>query len=168
MTAVDYLKHLCAPWQSLYSNSSGVSVAVTATHIVSLVVGGGLAIAADRTTLRALRRETPDWPYHLAELHAVHRPVVIMLTLLFISGALLAAADIETFATSVLFWIKLSLVALLLLNGSVLYNAETRLARAHDAGAITAGLQLRLKLTSYASLALWLLTAITGTVLTIS
>lgn len=167
MTVVESLTKIVAPWQSLYSNSTVVSTVVTTTHIVSLLVGGGLAIAADRTTLRALRRDTPDWRYHLAELHAVHRPVVGMLAVLFLSGLLLAAADIGTFLTSVLFWIKLTLVALLVLNGTLLYHTETRVAaQAHHSGTISNRLQHRLKLTAYASLALWLLTAITGTVLT--
>lgn len=161
MSLVQSLSGAFAPWQNLYSNSKLVATTVTTTHIVSLLVGGGLAIAADRTTLRALKREEPDWPLHLTELHAVHRPVLAMLALLFLSGVALAAADIETFATSPMFWVKLALVALLLVNGGVLYQTETRLKQG-----LSTTLQKRLGLTTRVSLVLWILTAIAGTVLT--
>ncbi|HUP89733.1 MAG TPA: hypothetical protein VM100_10290 [Longimicrobiales bacterium] len=158
---VETLTSAFAPWQKAYSDSSVISTAVTATHIVSLLVGGGLAIGADRTTLRALKREAPDWQNHLAELHAVHRPVVWMLVVLFISGLAMATADIETFATSPLFWLKLALVTLLLVNGYVLYRTEGRLLRT-----LSAPLLDRLKLTTYLSLLLWVLTTVAGVVLT--
>lgn len=167
MTLVQNLAHAFAPWQSLYSDSKSVASVVTGVHLVGLLFGGGLAIAADRSTLRAYRRHPSERASTLAELHAVHRPVVGMLAVLFLSGLLLAAADIGTFLTSVLFWIKLALVALLVMNGMLLYHTETRVAaQAHHSGTISNRLQHRLKLTAYASLALWLLTAITGTVLT--
>lgn len=161
MGIVETLTSAFAPWHKAYADSNVISTAVTATHIVALLVGGGLAIGADRTTLRALKRQTPDWQNHLAELHAVHRPVVVMLAVLFISGVAMAAADVETFATSPLFWLKLALVTLLLLNGFVLYRTEGRLQRT-----LSAPLLDRLKLTTYLSLLLWVLTTIAGTVLT--
>ena len=56
---VSTLVHLFAPWQSLYSNSKPVATAVTATHLVALLYGGGFAVAADRATLRA-RPDDPE------------------------------------------------------------------------------------------------------------
>ncbi|NUQ21593.1 MAG: Rieske 2Fe-2S domain-containing protein [Gemmatimonadaceae bacterium] len=80
-----------APWKDLYGSSAAVSTSVTTVHVVALLFGGGFALAADRSTLRALRGDGEDRRRQLAELHAVHRPVLIALTLLFISGLLLAA-----------------------------------------------------------------------------
>ena len=73
---------------------------MTGVHLVGLLFGGGLAIAADRSTLRALKRAPADRTAALAELHAVHRPVLIALAVTFASGIALAAADVDTFLKS--------------------------------------------------------------------
>jgi hypothetical protein len=160
------LAHLLEPWKTLYADSKAVSTAVTGSHILALLVGGGLAIAADRSTLRALRRTEAERTYQVGELRAVHRPVLIALAVLFVTGVLLAASDVETYATSKVFLVKMGLVALLLVNGSVLYRTEKRLTGALDAGAAPPDvLWPRLRWTARASLALWLLTAAGGAVL---
>jgi hypothetical protein len=153
-------------WQSIYSDSTVLSTATTTLHIVALLVGGGLAIAADRTTLRALRHEGPDWPYHLQELHAVHRPVLSMIAVLFITGIMMALADLDTFLASPYFWIKLGLVVLLLGNGIFVYNTEGRLASTtHKGEDLSDNLCKRLTLSSRLSVILWILTTIAGCVL---
>ena len=129
MTVVQSLAHLFAPWQSLYGDSKTVAAVVNAVHLTGLLFGGGLAVAADRTTLRALKGERTDRMRALAELGAVHRPVLLALGVLFVSGVALAGADVETFAASPIFWIKLGVVALLLLNGAVLARTEHELRR---------------------------------------
>jgi hypothetical protein len=151
-----------APWNALYSNSKAVSTAVTSVHVLSLMVGGGLAIAADRTTLRFARRTAPARAAHLEELHAVHRPVLLALVVLFVSGVLLTAADIETFVGSAIFWVKLGFVAVLLVNGIALVLTENRLRGAAPA---TDALWKRMRVLSVASLALWMLTVALGTLL---
>lgn len=154
-----------APWKDLYGNSAAVSTSVTTVHVVALLFGGGFALAADRSTLRALRGGGDDRHRQLGELHAVHRPVLIALTLLFISGVLLAAADLETFLGSPIFWIKLSLVALLLVNGAVLARTEARLLGDGAPTDASAPLWRRLRTSTFASIALWTLTTIAGTAL---
>lgn len=154
-----------APWKDLYGNSPVVSTTVTTLHVVALLFGGGFALAADRSTLRALRGNGEDRQRQLAELHAVHRPVLIALTVLFVSGVALALADLETFLGSPTFWIKLSLVALLLANGAVLARSEARLLRADAPRDTTAPLWRRLRASTFASITLWTLTTIAGTAL---
>lgn len=171
MSMIQTLAGVTAPWQTLYSDSLAVSTTVTTVHIVSLVLGGGLAIAADRSTLRTLRRPEADRALPLAELGAVHRPVVLTLAVLLFSGLLLAAADVETFAGSRLFWAKMALVAALLVNGAALYRTEKRLARvlpavSEEDEALKTRLWRRLGRRARASLGLWLLVAVLGTVLT--
>lgn len=160
------LEHALAPWQSAYSNSKVISTGVTAVHLVALLFGGGLAVAADRGTLRALRSGAAERARQLGELHATHRPVLIALWCLFVSGVLQAAADVKTFATSPAFYVKLGLVALLVVNGGVLTLTEMALGRA-GASAETEQVPLwsRLKVSTYCSVALWTATLIAGVVL---
>jgi hypothetical protein len=164
MTLVQSLAHTFAPWQSLYADSKGVAAAVNSVHLIGLLFGGGLAVAADRTTLRALRGGPSDRDRALIELGTVHRPVVIALTLLFVSGVALAAADVETFATSPIFLIKLGIVALLLVNGAVLALTEGALRRGETEQS-RERLWRRLRTTTYLSLMLWTGTVLMGTVL---
>ena len=159
-----------APWQAAYSNSKLLSGSVMGAHLVALLFGGGFAVAADRATLRVFGsfadndQRVSD---HLRELHDVHRPVLVALTVMFITGLMLAAADAETFLRSPLFWIKLGLVALLTLNGGVLVFFEARLRRsAHRAPAATRASCRILQLSAWSSLALWTATLLAGVALT--
>jgi hypothetical protein len=166
---VSRIADAAAPWQSLHADSALVSSAVLFAHLGALVIGGGMAMAADRATLRLGVPSPADAPErdaararHVLELRALHRPVVAALAFLFASGVLLALSDVEEFATSRAFWIKMALVALLLANGA-------RLARAERAiGSATAGAESwrRLRAASIASLVLWLATVLAGVVLT--
>jgi hypothetical protein len=136
---IEQLAALFAPWQSLYSDSAVVSTTITSLHIVSMLIGGGLAIAADRTTLRGRADDIKD----------VHRIVLLALVVMFISGVLMAAADFEAFAASKIFWLKLALVLFLVINGAMLQRKTAR-RRFH----------------ARASQLLWTATAIVGVVLT--
>ncbi len=167
---VHELAKLVSPWNSLYSDSKVVSTAVTSLHILALLFGGGLALAADRTTLRALKRPEAERVGQLRELRSVHRPVVIALTLLFVSGVAMALADVNNFAASPYFWVKMGLVALLMGNGLYLLVVERRLNaavdRAHSPERVQPGLWRHLRRASVASLTLWALTALAGALLT--
>ncbi len=163
---VHSIGQLLAPWQSLYSGSKVVSGAMTFVHLGALLFGGGFAVAADRATLRAARL-SPERRWHfLQDLAAVHRPVVVALSVLFVSGLLQAAADVETFAISPVFWTKLTLVALLLANGYVLTRTETRLRE--SGGSARDPLWTRLRRTAIASVVLWTAIVLAGTILTSS
>lgn len=156
------LTDLAAPfagWSALYADSVLVSTTVTSVHILALLVAGGLAIAADRMTLRAT---TPDMPRVAEEIRAIHRPVLVALAVLFVSGAALAAADLETFLSSPVFWGKLVLVALLLANGAALARQESAIRAAPDASERRWG---RMRTHAWASLALWSVITVVGTVL---
>jgi uncharacterized membrane protein len=157
------LIQLFAPWQALYSDSKIVAGTVTATHLLALLFGGGLAVAADRATLRALSKHADDRLHALQNIRTTHRPVLIALIVLFISGFALAAADLETFLGSWIFWVKLGLVALLLLNGFFLERTETRLRFSPVSG--DARLWRRLRTTAAMSIALWSATLVAGTLL---
>jgi hypothetical protein len=167
---VHALAKVFEPWQSLYSNSKVLSGAVTFLHIAATMFAGGFAIAADRMTFRALRTPaagagSSSRASLLAELHDVHRPVLIGLAVLFVSGLLQATSDIETFGTSVVFWVKMALVALLLANGAVLQRTETALRMQTASVAEESALWTRMRTVAIASVVLWTAIVLAGTVL---
>jgi len=160
---VDQLARLAQPWASLYSNSPAVQTTVTFLHLAGIFLGGGFAIATDRETFIALRAARLSGQIrHLAHLHTIHRPVLVGLVMALGSGFLLFAADVETFARSSVFWLKMVLLGLLLANGYILARTETALREGTpDSPALWA----RLRYISAASIGLWLGLILAGTVL---
>jgi uncharacterized membrane protein len=155
----EVLVAIAAPWAHLYSHSRAAATVVTFAHVAPLVVGGGAAITLDRATIR-LRRATPDERLtHLADLAAAHRLVVPALALSVLSGIALLAADLETFWDSWLYWLKMALVVLLLVNGGVM----TRLERALRGDATDHDFHWRrLHRVAIASVILWLAVTFVG------
>ncbi|HZP47197.1 MAG TPA: hypothetical protein VFB07_01590 [Vicinamibacterales bacterium] len=149
---------LLQTWSSFYANHAAMRTLVAFVHVGALIGGGGLAVSADRAVLTAPidddgARRTLD------TLRGTHRLVVGSLVLIAISGLLLFASDYETFLYSKFFWTKMGLVALLAVNGIVLWGAERR-ALAGDRGAWRT-----LRATAVASIALWFLTTLGGVAL---
>jgi uncharacterized membrane protein len=142
-------------WSEIYSNSAVWRTVILYAHIGGILVGGGCAVAADRLTLLA----APADASQLKAIAGVHRIVIAGLTAIVISGLLMLAADLDTFIGSRIYWTKMALVVLLLINGLRLTRAE-RAAR----GGGTAE-WMRLRRASQASLALWLLIALFGAML---
>lgn len=165
MVNVQHLAQILAPWKNLYSDSPLLETVVTSVHLVGLLVGGGLALAADRATLRLTRASREERARVLGEMHSTHAPVLVALVALFASGVALAAADIQTFLGSVAFWVKLGLVALLLLNGILLTTTEIRLRRSASGAAPSNWLWRRLRLASVLSIVLWTATLVAGVAL---
>lgn len=153
------IERLLEPWQSLYAESALLSIAVTALHLIGMLVGGGLALAADRVTLRVSNEQPGERERHLGELNAIHRPVLMSLALLFVTGAAMVAADVATFLVSPVLWTKLTLVALLVVNGVILERTETALRRGDGSS------WERLRLAAYWSIGLWIATLVAGVVL---
>lgn len=154
------IEELFAPWQSAYSDSTVISTTVTALHLIGMLIGGGLAIAADRATLRIADELPGERERHLGELNAIHRPVLIALTLLVVTGVAMVTSDITTFISSPVLWVKLGLVALLVFNCVVLERTETRLRLGSDPS-----LWRRLRVSAVCSIGLWIATLVAGTIL---
>lgn len=157
--------HFLAPWQAAYGDSTVISTTVTTVHVVALVFGAGLAMAADRATLRHTSRSDDDREHLLDEIGSTHRPVLIALAAMFASGVALAAADIKTFAESPVFWVKLGLIVLLLVNGAVLERTESGLKKGILSPMRSGIMWKRLRRSAVYSIALWTATIIAGTVL---
>lgn len=164
------LARFFSPWHDLYGGSTIYPIVTEATHLLAMFVGGGLAVAADRTTLRLAREKRELRKPILTELCYLHRPVLIALFVSLLSGLAFATADIDVFLLSPAFYIKMSLVALLLANGVLLQRTEVSLRRAlkddperADAFAIRQWDRLRFR--SICSMALWMSTLVAGVVL---
>lgn len=121
------ISDLVAPWARLYGDSRVLSTGVTFLHIGGLLLGGGCAVAGDRMSLRFRSLDPACQHTHLDELAGLHRPVLAGLTVTLVSGFLLLAADLETYANSIVFWAKMGLIVLLLINGIQLQRAERAL-----------------------------------------
>lgn len=161
-SATSGLARLVEPWAHLYADSKTVATIVTFGHVASLLMAGGLAVATDRATLRALRLAAAERGRHLEELAGVHQLVVGGLALSVITGALLFASDVETFLGSWIFWAKMVLVCVLLANGYVMTRAEGAL-RADAAEGAPAW--ARLRRSALVSVGLWYAITLAGVAL---
>ena len=159
MPAPEFLIHASEGWSRFYSDSKMVSTGVMYVHLAGLLLGGGAAVAADRETLKAAGEADPVRADHLVFLGTVHAIALTGLAMLAVSGVLMLLADLETFWDTRVFWIKMSLVALLLANGAVMQQAERR------ARTLPATAWRQLKLTSVVSLVLWFAVLLAGTIL---
>jgi uncharacterized membrane protein len=163
MTTPEVLTRLAEPWAHFYGHSKTASTIVTFLHIAPIVVGGGIAIALDRASLRLDASDEPARARHLRELGSVHPIVLWSLVVLLLSGLAMLAADLDTFLGSWVFWLKMALIVALLANGARLTRLERALAG--PAGA-AADQWRRLRGISITSLALWLIITLLGVILT--
>lgn len=157
------LVRLAEPWSQVYGDSTVVPTLVVFGHIAALVFAGGLAITLDRATLRAARGSAELRWRQLEELRAAHRLVVVGLGLSVVTGVLLFTADLETYFGSWIYWTKMGLIALLLLNGFMMTRIESRISSTPNA-ADEAGWK-RLRSTAILSLVLWFTIAFAGVAL---
>lgn len=152
---------LLARWAHLYSDHKAVSEAVNFVHLGGVLLAGGLAVAADRATLRlkyAPDHNTGTWA--LEEIAGVHRWVLAGLGVIFVSGLLQTLADLGTYLPSVVFWTKMGLVAVLLANGWWRLKSEQAVRTGNERG------WPAYRRTSVTSLVLWFTLVLFGTVLT--
>jgi hypothetical protein len=149
MAAPAALVRFVEPWSQLYSDSAILPTIVVFVHIAALVFAGGMAVTLDRATLRAAKGSSELRWRQLAELGRAHR--------------LLFTADLETYFGAWVFWLKLSLIALLLVNGFVMTRAEARIGSTPNAADEAGWKQLRL--TAAVSIVLWFAIAFCGVAL---
>jgi hypothetical protein len=162
MLVHESLIYALQPWNDFYSHSKAAEIIVTCLHVGGLLLAGGLAIGADRGTFRAMRYPVAERPRHLRDLADIHRWVLGGLAVVLVSGLLLFAADVETFAGSWLFWTKMALVLVLLVNGFVMTRTERVLA-GNPVEASPAW--RRLHRVAIASVSLWFVIAFAGVAL---
>jgi len=160
MPVLETLVTLLDPWSSMYGDSTVLSVGLTYAHLGAMMVGGGMAIGADRTVLRAGIVSDPVARRALADaLGDVHRPVVVALLVSLVSGSLQLAADLEALAVNRIMWLKIGLLVVLAVNGLLMLRDENAL-RANPNGTI--GLVTALRRRALVSLVLWLAIVLAG------
>jgi uncharacterized membrane protein len=154
-----WFTHTIAAWSSAYSNSAALRTGIGFAHVAGLLAGGGSAIVADRATIAAGRLDAIGRIAQARALHGTHRLVILGLLVVSLSGVLLLGADLDTYLHSIVFWIKMALVAALLMNGALLVRAGRR-AQMGDARAWAT-----LRYGAMASLSLWFTITLLGAAL---
>lgn len=167
---LDALVAFTEPWANLFANNTIIATAVTVLHVLAIFTGGGLAIAADRRLLRTQLDESinsDDIRLAATELATAHRLVLVGLASALVTGLLLLASDIGTFAVSQVFWIKMSMIVLLLANGLRMRIGERRVLGHHPQLEGTALLSSwkSLRQSAVASFIAWLVIVSLGVVL---
>jgi hypothetical protein len=159
------------PWRRLYSHSTLISTLVLFGHIGGLLAGGGLALSADRATLRVNGADVGERRRHLDELARLRVPVFVAFGVAVVSGALLFFADVEAFATSRIFWAKMALIALLLTNVAIMTRVESALRVGPAQGPLESSeaaserLWRRRRASAVVSVVLWFVLVLAGTAL---
>jgi len=141
-------------WSAIYGNHTAVSVSVIFLHLAGLLVATSGALAADRRILGAV--STEDRERVLADLPATHRVVLGGLAAVVASGVLLTLSDLEFMLHEPVYYVKLTVVALLLANGWALRRFERGAAIGRPAG------WARLRLTARLSGVFWFATVLVG------
>jgi len=147
MPILETLVTALEPWSTMYGDSTALSVGLTFAHLGAMMVGGGLALAADRTVLKAGMATDPGQRRALADaVGDVHRPVVIALVVSLVSGALQLAADLEALAVNRIMWIKIGLLVLLAVNGLLMLRDERGLRASAEPTKWLSSLRLRARI----------------------
>ena len=162
MSIIETVVGLAKPWADLYGHSKPLATVVTFGHVAGIMVGGGFAMASDRSALRAIKGSDEDRRRVLADFSSIHRPVLISLTLVVVSGVLMMLADAETFLSSPVYYLKMGSFVLLMANGFMVQKTEQALAKDPSTANKLWG---RFAIGARASLFLWLWTALIGVAL---
>jgi uncharacterized membrane protein len=155
-----FIEAIVTHWASFYANHATARTIVTFIHVAPLIASAGTAFTVDRDMLGWWKLEKSERLARLAKLRDTHRTVMAGLGLIVVSGVLLLASDLDAFLHSKFFWIKMALVALLLVNGGYMLIAERRAFADADSRSWS-----HLRLSAAFSLALWLLTTLAGVTL---
>jgi hypothetical protein len=157
-----WLISLVDGWAGLYQDHTSAQVVMQFLHIGGLMAAGGLALASDRTTLRVASGDRSARSALMEAQRGIHTWVLGALASVVLSGVSFFLADRDTYLHSVPFYLKMCAVGLLLANGGWMLHLE----RACIASPLAELPWKRLRLAAGASIALWFLTALLGTVLT--
>jgi len=155
------LAGLADRWADYYKDHTAAQVTVQFFHIGGLLAAGGLALATDRETLLVPQHNIDARAAAVLAHRRIHRWVLAALVAVVASGAAFFLADRDTYLSSLPFWLKMGSVATLLANGAWML----RLERTCVMDPVDDRAWRRLRVSAGASVALWFLTTLLGTVL---
>jgi hypothetical protein len=168
---LDALFAALQPWAEFYAASTVIPPVFLAVHVVTMFVGGGVAMGADRQVLRVRPEGHPDAPRVVNEaamaLASTHALVVAALVFTVASGVGMATADAETFLASPLFLTKMGIFVALLVNAVFMRRAEgvLRAARVPDDASTVPPVFSRIQRHAAASAAGWIAVVLLGVLL---
>lgn len=160
---VDWIAGLVGPWSDLYADHAGVETWVMFLHLGGVVAAGGVAYTLDRAVLRSHRHGWPRRPDLARALHLSHGAVLGGLAVVFVSGLALTAADARVFLLSWVYWAKMAVVGVLLVNGWFLKRSGERLLEAPEDDEAFRGLRTA----AVRSGGLWALSILAGVIITL-
>lgn len=166
------LAHLLEPWAALFRSSAALQAVALFGHLGGIALAGGLAITTDRTVLRVRLSTAAIRARALRHMRRVHGFVLAGLTLVIITGIATLLADIRDLLPSWIFWLKMTLVAALLVNGWLLRCDGRSLLDAmesqgiDDPKAVPGDGWSRIRTAAARSAALWAATILVGILLT--
>lgn len=144
-------------WAEFKQDHRVVSRLLAYSHLAGILLAGGTAITVDRGVMRAWRRAADARARVLEDLERAHRVVIPALVFVGLTGGLWTLSELDDFMASPIYWVKMGLVGLLILNGLVMLRAE-RAARLRPGD----GEWRRLRAAAMASIALWFATLLAG------
>ena len=161
--ALAALARWAEPWRHVFAHSMVISTGVLFAHVASLVCAAGPSLVADRASLRS---SGAGEEHALMSLVAHRRFASRALVAVVLSGVVLFLSDVEAFAGLPTFWLKMSLVVLLLTNSVFAQRCEQQLPVAGNAsGSRRRARASRHGVHAGVSVVLWMCTILAGTAL---
>jgi len=156
---------LAEPWQKLYAHSTLVATLVLFGHVAGLLVAGALTYSTEMGALRLDPADDGARQRYLRVASRTRSVIARALAVAMVSGFLLFLADLEAFAVSPVFWTKMLLVVLLLVNAAVASRLDVRLLREADAARAQDGLWRRRRVSAWTTAVLWFALVLSGSAL---
>jgi hypothetical protein len=156
---------LAEPWQKLYAHSTLVATLVLFGHVAGLLVAGALTYSTEMGALRLDPADDAARQRYLRIASPARSVIGGALAVAMISGCLLFLADLEAFAVSPVFWTKMLLVVLLLVNAAVASRLDARLLHEVDAARAQDGLWRRRRASAWTTAVLWFALVLSGSAL---
>src|SRR3954471_16380300 len=157
---------LAEPWQKLYAHSTAVATLVLFGHVAGLLVAGALTFSTEAGALRLDPADDGERRRYLRDVPPPRGAIAIALGIAMLSGLLLFLADLEAFAVSRVFWVKMLLVVLLLVNAVVASRLDAPLLRDEAAvGERREDLWRRRRAGARAAAVLWFALVLSGSAL---
>ncbi len=155
-------------WSGLYRANDIVQMAAAFGHLAAIAFAARYALAGDAAALRltsSSRRPAED----LLRITTAHPRVIGGLAVALLTGLAQLAAQLDYLPRSPIFWIKMTMLALLLVNGRMIQlagRAAAAAAATRETGSTSVAVPSVLRAAAMRSIALWCAILLLGLLLT--